>query len=346
MRFITDCASRRIAMQAWLATAVLVVGEPAFANPQVGANVYTSGTSRPLVGNSTNLGSCESTLSRGNANEVTITACDGGSAGPFVHMNLIAEAEAPRVTGFLPELHASSRIHVDTTGPIPVDTHLYDGFGDALFLDYIQFGSVRPNYMIMDFVRTGTLDAHGDFSVPNLVSQASVDVQLYAQDVYYAPPFAGSFIPYGTGSGSASSTFENGSTTDQIQIFPGSSSDFQLSTNGTGLYELYLGPAFFSNPSNTHLLLQMSLSTHARVSDAWVTSGVSVVDAVSDFSNTLEMTSLQAFDAEDHDITADAIAGFASDALPLPEPGPFAMWTAGLSCLAVLAHRRRHVSLY
>jgi len=234
---------------------------------------------------------------------------------------------------------------VDTTGPSPFPSHIYDGFGDAVFLEYIEFGSMRPDSMTMAFERSGTLVGHNDVgSPPDLVSQASVDFQVYAQDIYYTPTFAGSFSPLGTGSGSASSTFENGSTTDMIQIFPGSSSDFQLSTNGPGLYELYLGPAFFGNLNNTHLLLQMTLSTHARVSDSWATSGVSVVDAVADFHNTLAMTSLQAFDADENDITADAIAGFASDALPLPEPGVFASWTAGLSCLGVLAHRRRRVS--
>ena len=345
MKLISNGSSQRIAMQAWLATALLFAGEPASgANPQMGANVYTAATSRPRVGDFTNLSACESTLSRMKRNEVTVVSCDGGSDGPFVHMNLIAAADPPSDSGTLPNLRASSQIHVDTTGPIPSTTHIYEGSSNATFLEYIQFGSVRPNHMLMTLRRTGTLDAHGDIPAQDLVSQAYVDVELYAVDIYYTPTFAGSFTPYAAGSGSAKSIIANGSTTDSIYLFPNTSPDFQISTNGPDLYELYLGPAFFSNPNNTHLLLQMVMYTDARVSDAWATSGVSVVDAVANFGNTLEMTSLQAFDEEDNDITADAVAGFESDVLPLPEPGQYASWTAGLSCLAFLAHRRRRVS--
>jgi hypothetical protein len=84
----SDC--RRIVMAL---AALLGAGEPAIAyTPQVGANVSTFGTVRPRVGSSVNLGSCESELSRKNANEVTIAQCDGGPSGPFVQIKLLAQA--------------------------------------------------------------------------------------------------------------------------------------------------------------------------------------------------------------------------------------------------------------
>ena len=146
------------------------------------------------------------------------------------------------------------------------------------------------------------------------------ELSITAQSGFYAAPFFGSFPPFGYGLGAERNAWDADVVTSSSFAAPNNSPDYSLQNNGGGSYQLILGPAFFANPDNTHLLLEMQLLAQAQATSAWL-SGSPIIDSTADFSHTLRMTSLRAYDENDVDVTDTAVVAFASDALPVPEPG-------------------------
>lgn len=195
--------------------------------------------------------------------------------------------------------------------------------------------------MTFDFALSGSLFVSGPFDFDQ---SSSVDMSIYAQSGIYAAPGFNSYGPFAAGASDATSTLlpsqpVQSSITDRA----GNSTDFHFRTTGPGQYELTLGTSFFDNPSNTDVLLEFGLLSQVRLRDYGPNSFD--VLATSDYSHTLRMTDLHAFDADGHDVTSDAFLGFASaglaDAPAVPEPSEWLLMLAGLAWVVTRAARPR-----
>ncbi|MFO0688021.1 MAG: hypothetical protein U0900_04895 [Myxococcota bacterium] len=285
---------------------------------------------------------CQSSIALGQANALSTRTCTGAPTTPFAYVQLFAEADAPQVTGDLPLLRASAKIQIDTSGPPPFfNEQILLAQSSASFRDFIALGDPRPTSLVVDFELTGLLDGHGPFSVlSDLRSVSFVEVSITAQSGFYSAPFFGSFQPYGYGFGSGRDTWDDGVVTSTSFAAPNNTTDYDLHNNGNGRYTLYLGPEFFANPDNTHLLLEMQLLSQAQAYSSWL-SGSPLIDSTADYSHTLRMTSLRAYDENDVDITETAVVAFASDGLPVPEPALAGSLAVGATALATIGRASR-----
>jgi hypothetical protein len=268
-------------------------------------------------------------------------SCQSDGRASNATFNVSAAANAPNGTQ-LTSLHTSAQVAIAAGSP--GSTAIDQADAGAGFRDILSM-LAKPDHMQIDFALSGTFDvqAGGDFNIFSSESYATVGVTVQAQSGEYvqSPLFFGSVQPFGQGLTSLTSTLVDprvGPTTTRFDDAANSPS-FNFALIGPGQYRLTLGPSFFDDV-NKSVFLDLELAASARLVPVVVPgSGMS---ATADFSNTLKLLDVMAFDADGHDITADAFGGFASEQLvvapPVPEPATSALIVVGL--LGFVARRR------
>ena len=310
-------------------SSALALGDFASVVTAAGDNTFTSAPT-----------ACDSSLQRGLAVESSgPLSCNVGAA--TVTVSASASAPSGTMPGQLAELHAATRVEIAPGGPPRSSTTHADGLAFANFRDYVDLSAIRPDHMTFDFALSGSLFLSGPF---DFEQSASVDMSIYAQSGIYAPPVFGSASPFGSGEADAISTLVNNQPmqsgiTDRL----GNSPDFHFVATAPGQYELTLGTSFFDNLSNTQVLLEFGLLSKVLLRDY----GPEPLDllATSDYSHTLRMTDVRAFDTDGHDVTTDAFLGFESAGLAgvpaVPEPSEWLLMLAGLVWVVRKASRSR-----
>lgn len=320
-------------LAAWAASPALA-GTPDFASVVTAAGV-SSADPAPTA--------CNSSLGRGLGFESSgLLGCNVGAAA--VSVSASAVAPSGTMPGQLAELHAATRVEV-APGGSPRGTYAVDALAFANFRDYVELGAVRPDHMTFDFGLSGSLFISGPFDHEQ---SALVDMSVYAQSGIYVAPGINSSVPFGEGASDAISKLVNNQPIqNSIKDRAGNSADFHFVATAPNNYELTLGTSFFDNPANTHVLLEFGLLTEVLLRDY----GPSSFDllASSDYSHTLRMTGVRAFDADGNDVTSDAFLGFESAGLAgvpaVPEPSEWLLMLAGLVWVATKASRSRTKSL-
>ena len=285
---------------------------------------------------------CNSSLRRGLAFESSgPLSCNVGAA--TVSVSASAVAPSGTMPGQLAELHAATRIEV-APGGLPRPTYKVDALAFANFRDYVVLGAVRPDHMTFDFGLSGNLFISGPF---DFEQSALVDMSIYAQSGIYASPGINSSIPFGEGASDAITKLVNNQPIQSgITDRAGNSPDFHFVETSPDNFELTLGTSFFDNPVNTRVLLEFGLLTEVLLRDY----GPSSFDllASSDYSHTLRMTDVRAFDAAGNDVTTDAFLGFESAGLAgvpaVPEPSECLLILLGLAWVVTKTSRSRHRS--
>jgi len=331
---------QRSAVRLFLCGTLAAAGSPALADTDFASVVTQAGidsiTPAPTA--------CNSTFQRGLGFESSgPLSCSVGAA--TVSVSATASAPSGTMPGQLAELHAATRIEI-APGGSPRGTYEVFATSFANFRDYVDLGAVRPDHMTFDFALSGNLFVSGPFG---LDQSASVDMSIYAQSGVYAAPVFYSYTPFAAGASDAISTLLPGQPIQSgITDRAGNSSDFHFVATAPGQYELTLGTSFFDNLSNTQVLLEFGLFSQVLLRDYGPSS--SDLLATSDYSHTLRMTDVRAFDADGHDVTTDAFLGFASaglaDVPAVPEPSEWLLMLAGLVWVVTRASgSRQHRSV-
>jgi hypothetical protein len=299
------------------------------------AQTSRGSTTTPLDG-------CTASLGSGQPMESTTATCSGGGRSPNATIELSAHSTAPTSPDHLAELGASAHITVDTSKGFsdPLVSDFLSSGASASFRDYVHIGDVRPADMVFSFQLSGTFGV-GDAPFYPLASAGTI-LGFYAQSGTYSGGGFSSTSPFSTGQSQVTTHYtETGQTTSTFND-PSNASDFQLVLDPAGLITLTLGPSFFANPTQSDVLLQFDLAAIAELTYAF--PGQYPLFADADFSHTLLMTGVHAFDSSGQDITADAFGGFASNGnsvAPVPEPGSASLLAVGLAVVAGLQGRRR-----
>jgi len=233
-------------------------------------------------------------------------------------------------------------------------------FAGSQYQDVLMLGEVRPAYMRLQFTLDGALEIRTTHPVQQALftqpgkAQVSYSVGAYSGVYDSVSKSFRSFEPFGQGSVISdrvadSSGFATPTITSNRSLYGTlqHSENMSLLNPFVRTVSIVLDSEFFDNPVNNGLLLNIVLNTFAY-SPARVYYGGPPGDpdysglVSADFLSTFSMQSLTAYDANDVDITASAILGFASESMaPVPEPEVFAMLLAGLGLLFVAQRRRR-----
>ena len=334
-------------MSKTLVAAVLVVAWlPALAQND-GASVRTEATSTPLFQPTQTLSGCSANLGGGLTSASTSSSCAVPLRSGSVAIAVSAAASGPTAAGALPELHASASIFLPAGSDV-VGTSQLAASSRASFIDYVRFDPV-VNSMSLDFVLSGTLDLRA-------VPSGSSSVDSWARAAFTATVASGfhgtsglaSISPFGQGSTKASSFLDFGQPfREVVSTVPSSSADYSFVETSKWHYTMTLGPSFFTNPANTHVMLNLDLVADARLALVHGFAANSL-QAVSDFDHTLVIADIRAFDAQGQDITGQHVFDFQSvlDAVvpppPVPEPDTGVLLAIGLLSLVVGRRRLRH----
>jgi hypothetical protein len=222
----------------------------------------------------------------------------------------------------------------------------------ASFTDYLLLSSsVRPTTLTLSFALTGELRLDPLFSQQGAVADASIRSVVAAQSGRaVGGRFFSSTAPFAYGDVAFSQKVASytGPTSSTFSSNPDNAFFYSTVTSlDTTFVSVTLGGAFFSNPNNDLILLNLGLFSTASA-QGWF-NGLPAFGATvaSDFGSTFAMTGLVAYDENLNDITALAIRGFQSilapdpDPTPVPEPSSAELLALGLVSFAFLARRRR-----
>lgn len=315
------------------------------------ASVSTSANTHGLAGQGPyiDMPGAATSLARGLTSEtsgpVVASATSGGVTST---VTLFGTATAPVDITHLGSVGASAKIEsIRTQSNVAPFYQWTDASASAGFVDYLQLGTQAGiKQMVLTFQLNGSL-------TPNVP----------LQDYPHSEAASGALnVDFGVSTGqrhvmdSSFSEFAGGQTTERSQLFNGKvtstglfnatsgASDYTGVASSPGTYQITLGSGFFANPNATDLMLSFRLSTFVSLY-AYAPFATDVMSVEADYAHTLQMTSINAYDAQGHDITDQAILGFASTVSVVPESGTSGMAAAGIAVLAGLGRRRRHAPL-
>lgn len=313
-----------------------------------GASVNTSAFLKNFSGGpNTNIPECASILDRGFASESSgVVGCGRTVGGVASQISLFAAATAPVDLTQLGEIKASVRIEANTITPlVPPFYQWAGGSAHAAFVDYVKLASVPTNHLVLNYQWNGGFTLNDPAEQKHLTAAYGtvyMSFRTTSGNLYSDGSFGrcwscsygdtGEMTTLNLGNTSSSGIFKDTNATDyDVQVSPGN-------------YKITLGPSFFANPEYHDLAIDFSLGVNATLyADYYYALTPLFVDA--DFSHTLRMTSINAYDDQGNDITSQAILGFASSnfpTAPVPEPETYGMLLAGLGLIGTIARRRKN----